>query len=166
MKKIFLSLLVVAAVAIAGSAQAQGYSSALGARFGSPFAASYKFFVTDPGAIELFAGFRGYGAGYSWLSANGAYEHHFPISGVTNLSWYVGGGAGVQFWSWRNNNALGGNTSISIFGVLGLDYKFEEIPLNLSLDWMPTFFVNGYLSDSNRAFNGGFGSLSARYVLN
>lgn len=160
MKKILLSLLVVAAVAIAGSVQAQSYSSAIGARFGVPFAASYKFFVTEPGAIEIFAGFRGYGAGYSWLSANAAYEHHFPIGGVTNLSWYVGGGAGIQFWTWKNA-ALDGNTSISIFGALGLDYKFEEIPLNLSIDWMPTFFVNGYLN----GFGGGYGSLSARYVL-
>jgi hypothetical protein len=46
-------------------------------------------------------------------------------------------------------------------GVIGLDYKFSEIPLNLSVDWMPTYFLGGYIG----GFGGGYGSLSARYVL-
>ncbi len=159
MRKLLFTLCFAAAMLVGGALQAQAYKSAIGARLGYPFAASYKTFITEPGAVELFAGFRGY-AGYSWFSINGAYEHHFPISGVENLSWYAGGGAGVQFWTWRNA-ALDGNTSISVMGVLGLDYKFEDIPLNLSIDWMPTVFLNGYI----QGFGGGYGSLSARYTL-
>ncbi len=163
MKKSLFTVAFAAMMVFASHfAHSQSYQSAIGARLGVPFAASYKMFISEPGAIEVFAGFRGYSVGYSWLSINGAYEHHFPISSVENLSWYAGGGAGVQFWTWKNNVALDGNTSISVMGILGLDYKFADIPLNLSLDWMPTFFVNGYLS----GFGGGFGSLSARYVLN
>ncbi len=160
MRKFIFTLCLAVAMLSGIALNAQSYQSAIGARLGVPFAASYKMFITEPGAIELFAGFRGY-TGYSWLSINGAYEHHFPISGVDNLSWYVGGGAGFQFWTWRNA-ALDQNTSFSVMGILGLDYKFEEIPLNLSLDWMPTFFINGFLG----GFGGGYGSLSARYILN
>lgn len=155
-----LFVLAIAMLAIVGTVSAQSYKSAIGARLGSPFAASYKVFISEPGAIEIFAGFRGY-PGYSWVSANALYQHHSPINGVENLSWYVGGGAGVQFWSWKSN-ALDANTSISIMGVVGLDYKFAEIPLNLSLDWMPTYFLGGYIG----GFGGGYGSISARYVLN
>jgi hypothetical protein len=43
-----------------------------------------------------------------------------------------------------------------------LDYKFPDTPLNLSLDWAPTFFIGGY--DAN--FAGSLGSLAVRYVLN
>lgn len=161
MKKALLTVSVIAVMAVLGSLYGQSYKSAIGARLGVPFAASYKTFITEPGAIEIFAAFRGSGS-YSWVSANGLYQHHFPISGVDNLAWYVGGGAGVQFWNWKGGTALDdSNTSISIMGVIGLDYKFAEIPLNLSLDWMPTYFLGGYIG----GFGGGYGSLSARYVL-
>ncbi len=46
-------------------------------------------------------------------------------------------------------------------GVLGLDYKFTDAPVNLSLDWAPILFVNGY----DNGFRGAYGALSARYTL-
>lgn len=160
MKKFIFTLCFATALLTAGALQAQSYQSAIGARLGAPFAASYKTFISEPGAIELFAAFWGR-PGYNWFSANGAYQHHFPITGVDNLAWYAGGGAGVQFWSWSGAALDNASTSISIMGVIGLDYKFADIPLNLSLDWMPTYFLGGFLG----GFGGGYGSLSARYVL-
>ena len=160
MKRLLLTVSVIAVMAAFGSLYGQSYKSAIGARLGVPFAASYKTFISEPGAIEIFAGFRGY-SGYSWVSANAAYQHHFPIGSVENLSWYAGAGAGVQFWNWKNSALDDSNTCISIMGVIGLDYKFSEIPLNLSVDWMPTYFLGGYIG----GFGGGYGSLSARYVL-
>lgn len=160
MKKTLLTVSVITAMAMFGSLYGQSYQSAVGLRLGSPWAASYKMFISEPGAIEVFAGYRWHGS-YSWVSANGLYQHHFPIGSVENLSWYIGAGAGVQFWSWKGLALDDSNTSISIMGVGGLDYKFADIPLNLSLDWMPTYFLGGYFS----GFGGGYGSLTARYVL-
>jgi len=59
----------------------------------------------------------------------GLYEIHFPIESVKNLQWFAGPGAYVAF---RNST-----TGVGAAGIVGLDYKFEEIPLNLTIDWKP-----------------------------
>ena len=133
-------------------------------RLGSPLSISYKQFFKGSTAVEVFGGLRGY-SGYRWVNVGGALQIHkdLGIDEVPGLSWYYGGGASVFFWTY-DNSFLGDNsssTSIGILGTIGLDYKFEEAPVNLSLDWMPIFFVNGFSS----GFGGGFGALSVRYVL-
>ncbi len=160
MKKSIFTLVLALGCFVA--AYSQNYNSAIGLRLGYPVSVTYKHFISEPGAIEVFAGFRSY-SGYGWFNIAGAYEHHFPISGAEGLNWYVGGGASAFFWNFRNSfiGDRGTSTSIGILGVLGLDYKFEDAPVNLSVDWMPLIFLNGYGS----GFGGGYGALSARYVL-
>lgn len=161
MKKLIFTLTVALCCAFAVQAQST-YKTAIGLRFGYPLSVSLKHFISDPGAIEIYAGFRNY-SGYGWFNVGGLYQHHNSISGVDGLQWYVGGGASVYFWTFDrgffNDNAS--NTSIGISGCLGLDYKFAEAPFNLSVDWVPTFFVNGY----GNGFGAGYGALAARYVL-
>jgi len=140
---------------------AQDYQSALGARLGSPLSASYKTFLGGSNnAFEAYAGFRNFGAGYSWVTISGAYQIHNPIEDVEGLQWYFGGGASVYFWSFdfATNEST---TTFGIQGYIGLDYKFEDYPINLSLDWIPTLFISGIDS----GFGPGFGSLGVRYVL-
>lgn len=143
--------------------QAQEYNSAIGLRLGSPLSISFKQFISEPGAIEVFAGFRNY-SGYGWFNVGGLYQHHFPITSVEGLKWYVGGGASVYFWNYDFD--LPGdedtNLSLGILGNLGLDYKFATAPINLSVDWMPSIFISGYGS----GFGAGYGALSVRYTLN
>ncbi len=146
--------------------QAQDYSSAIGLRLGVPLSVSYKHFLGGSNnAIEAFAGFRSY-SGYGWFNVGALYQVHKPIADVEGLRWYFGGGASVFFWNYDNGFVFGdknnSTTSIGILGNLGLDYKFVNAPINLSLDWVPAFFVNGYAS----GFGGGYGALSVRYVLN
>ncbi len=161
MKTRFFTLLM-ALLFVASVSQAQDYKSAVGLRLGYPLSVSYKTFISDRGAFEGVAGFRSY-VGYSWFNVGAYYQHHNEISSVDGLRWYYGAGANVYFWSYDSGflNA-GSTTSIGISGVLGLDYKFNDLPLNLSVDWIPTFFVNGFGS----GFGGGYGALAARYVLN
>ncbi|MCB0570203.1 MAG: hypothetical protein KDC66_10585, partial [Phaeodactylibacter sp.] len=74
----------------------------------------------------------------------------------------VGGGASVYFWNYRVY--LGekyANTTVGIQGYLGLDLALPNVPLNVTADWVPTFFFNGYLS----GFGAGFGSVGVRYIL-
>lgn len=161
MKKIFFAAALLMAVAVA--ANAQSYKSAIGARLGYPFSASFKTFINEKGAIEAFAGYRGW-TYYHWLNVGATYQHHSSLADVTEgLSWYAGGGASAFFWSFDDGfaNDGAGNTSIGILGVVGLDYKFADAPVNISVDWMPSFFVNGYGS----GFGGGYGALAVRYVF-
>jgi hypothetical protein len=154
-------LFFVAFICISFSLSAQ-YNSAVGLRLGYPNSITYKKFLNDNNAIELFGGIRGF-VGASSFNASGLYEIHKEIDGVDNLRWYYGGGAGVFFWTY-NSRFIGDNSSnisVGLHGVLGLDYAFEDIPLNLSTDWVPTFFLNGYIS----GFARGYAGLSARYIL-
>lgn len=142
-------------------AQAQTYTSAIGLRLGYPTSVSYKHFISTQGALEGFAGFRGFSS-YRWVNIGGLYQHHLDIAEVDGLNWYFGGGASVFFYSYDTGFAdAEGSTGIGILGTIGLDYKFDDAPINLSLDWVPVLFVNGFGS----GFSGGYGALSVRYVL-
>ncbi len=155
---IFLFVLFTAA-----SSFGQNYNSAIGLRFGYPTSVSYKKFLNEKNALELYAGFRGFGS-YSYLSANVAYQIHNPIKSVEGLSWYYGLGAGAYIYSFDSGFNYGdsGKLSIGLSGYLGLDYSFKDTPINLSVDWVPTFFLTGY----GNGFGGEQGAFSARYILN
>lgn len=160
MKKLFFTLAIMFAFSAAYSQST--YKSAIGLRFGVPLSVSYKQFISEPGAIEVFAGFRNY-SGYGWFNVGALYQHHKPIESVEGLKWYFGGGAAAYFWNYDFD--LPGdddtNLNLSVLLNLGLDYKFDSVPLNLSVDWVPGFFIGGYAS----GFGGGYGALSARYTL-
>jgi hypothetical protein len=49
--------------------------------------------------------------------------------------------------------------AFGIDGVLGLDYKIKGAPLNLSIDWQPSFNFVGYSYFSN------WGGLAIRYTF-
>lgn len=163
MKRILFSVLIMAGFAVA--AEAQSYTNAIGLRLGVPNSVSFKHFLNEKGAVEVFGGFRNYGSGiynYGWFNVGAMYQHHTPIADVEGLQWYVGGGASAYFWHYDTGFAeAGSNTSIGIMACLGLDYKFADLPLNLSIDWVPVFFANGY----GNGFSAGYGNISARYVL-
>jgi len=146
--------------------QAQNYKTAVGARLGYPLSASIKHFINDSHAVEAYVGTRGR-FDYRFTSISAAYQIHKPLSidGFDGLSWYYGFGGSVYFWSWDDQYSFYANefngTSFGIQGYLGLDYKFENIPLSLTVDWVPSFFINGFGS----GFGGGYGALGVRYVL-
>jgi hypothetical protein len=151
-------------MAIASNLKAQAYNSAIGLRFGYPLSISYKTFLTESNALELYAGFRSYSGVYGYFTVGGLYEIHKPINGVDGLSWYYGGGVSVQFftyddayWGGTNDN---GNFGVGLSGVIGLDYKFADAPFNLSVDFLPTIRFGGWDSGYYS-----WGALAARYVL-
>lgn len=163
MKKFTFSIIFFIVMGCVNMAFAQGaYDSAIGLRFGSPLAISYKKFVKDDIAAEGYLAFRSF-SGYSFTSVALSAQKHNPISEVENLSWYYGAGAGLFFYSFDNDFVTdSGSLGIGLQGYLGLDYAFSEIPLNLSIDWIPTIFISGFGS----GFGAGYGTLSARYILN
>ena len=140
---------------------AQNYNSAIGAKLGYGLVGSYKKFLNEKSAIDLFAGLR-WGNG---LAAGAYYELHYDIASVDRLQWYWGGGASIIFSNYVNKSYM----ELGVAGVVGLDYSFEDIPLNLSVDWAPTIVVWSTWNDvwgGYNPFRGGYGALTARYILN
>jgi hypothetical protein len=153
-KAIVITLILLAVI----SAQAQrkttnssSYKTALGVKVWDGGGISLKHFVSDNHALE--------GIGYFWnqgFRITGLYEIHGPISGATGLKWYIGPGAHIGIY----NTKYGGQSIIGIDGVLGLDYKFNGAPINMSLDWQPSFEFG-----DNRGFVGSWGGLGIRYTF-
>ena len=158
-KKMFLSVIVLLIAATSVSAQkrtnyntSESYQTALGVKF-YPGAITIKHFINDNTALE--------GLGYFWERGGritGLYEIHGNINDVAGLKWYIGPGAHIGFY----NAKYDGGTSIGVDGVLGLDYKFQGAPINLSLDWQPSFeFGNNY----GNGFSGNWGGFAIRYTF-
>jgi len=95
-------------------------------------AISFKYFLTERNAVEAIFSFG------EPISFGALYEVHTPIS-TPGLQWYYGGGGYVGFDKTYNLVREKNETDIMVgaMGVLGLDYKFPNLPLNLSLDWKP-----------------------------
>ena len=160
MRKVLFTLVILFSI---WSVQAQPYKMAAGLRFGYPTSISLKYLPSEKTQLECFAGYQGF-TYYSWNMIGATYSRYSAIRSVKGLSWFAGGGASLYMWSWKST-WLGRAESNTSFGILahgGVDYKFKDLPLNLSLDWMPSIFLNGYGS----GFAGGYGALSARYVFN
>ena len=165
MKTKLITLVVLFLAACTITHAQSDYSSAIGLRLGSPVSVSYKTFINDKGALEGYVGLRSFGFG-NFINISGAYQVHNNIADVDGLAWYFGGGASIFIWNYDNDfvNTNFSSTAFGLQGYLGLDYKFKDAPVNLSLDWVPTFFVGGTLNINS--FGGGYGALAVRYTLN
>lgn len=117
------------------SVNAQEYRSALGIRLSTSPAVvnnsvSFKYFTSETLALEALLSFS------DPLAVGILIEKHRPFS-TEGLQWFYGGGGYVGF---------GSNTNVGGMGIIGLDYKFPNVPLNLSLDWKPELNI---ISDIN-----------------
>lgn len=146
------------------AAQAQ-YKTAVGLRLGYPTSATIKYFANETLAFEAYVGTRGFGT-YRWNNVSAALQIHRPVDFIEELeglNYYFGGGATVFFWSFEGFTGTGfGTTSLGVQGYLGLDYAFEDVPINLSVDWIPTVFVGDSFTTG---FGGGYGTIAVRYIL-
>ncbi|HUR10131.1 MAG TPA: hypothetical protein VM012_02110 [Flavitalea sp.] len=130
MKLLFISIVLVSAsLLVVQRASAQDYRLALGIRLSNSTptlnnSITGKYFITDRTAIEGLVSFG------SRFGLGGLIEIHKPLN-VAGLRWFYGAGAYVGFEN---------NPSQSYFGptgILGMDYKFSNVPINLSVDWKP-----------------------------
>lgn len=127
------------------------YKTALGVKIWNGGGITLKHFVSPTVALE--------GIGYFWNQGSritGLYEIHGAISGAEGLKWYIGPGVHVGFY----NTRYGGGSFAGVDGVLGLDYKFKGAPINMSVDWQPSFEFG-----TNRGFAGSWGGLGIRYTF-
>lgn len=155
MKK--LILLIVFAVS-AQQVNAQVYRTSIGLRAGVAPGITVKHFMNPNAALEGILTTRGKG-----INITGLYEWHGPLGEVENFFWYIGGGGHIGFWdddSYLKGDFRESYMTLGLDGILGMEYSFEEIPLNLSLDWKPTINIfehSGFWGDEL--------ALSARYII-
>ena len=149
-----IPILIVVFILITSSIKAQdnssSYSTAVGVKL-YPGAISVKKSIDGVKYVEGLAAFWNKG-----FRATALLEFYNDFNNATGLRWYYGAGAHLGFY---NSNNYNGSTLIGIDGVLGLDYKINGAPLNVSLDWQPSFeFGNG------TGFEG-WGGLGIRYTF-
>lgn len=140
------------------AAYPQNYNTGVGLRGGWFNGITAKHFIDRHAALEGIVSMR-----WSGFSITGLYEIQKPIPSVEGLSWFYGGGAHIGFWDGSKvdwDHKKDSFTVIGIDGIIGIEYTFEEIPLNLGIDWKPAFNLIGYSS-----FWGDGGAFSIRYVF-
>lgn len=148
MKKHVLFYFLPLFIFFSPSAEAQEYSSAIGLRAGLGANLSYKKFVGSEAAFELIGGFN-----FGDLYASLVFEKHNRFANdIPGLTWYWGIGGSVVLEE--------GGVGIGGLGAVGLEYSFYDIPLNISIDWMPHLFLIG-----GRNFDARGGGLALRYIL-
>jgi hypothetical protein len=138
MKKIICSVLLISGFCFATTVSAQDYKTALGVRLSSSPAmvsnsVSFKYFLNEKTAVEALFSFG------DPLAFGALLEKYKPIGSTPGLQWFYGGGGYLAFVKTFNPNKNINETDVNVGaqGVIGLDYKFVNLPLNLSLDWKP-----------------------------
>ena len=151
MNKIILLAILLLALTYDLKAQTKG-NPQFGIRLGEPLGGTVRYFFDDANAVEGIAGIYN-----ETFTVTGLYERHFDLSALTvpGFAWFIGGGAhmGVREIEDRTKFIAGFD------GIAGLDYTFEKIPLNLSLDWKPA--VHFSTPSDLASF-----AVSVRYTLN
>lgn len=157
MKKVLVLLFAVAAFGFAANAQnnaigvrvggGQGYNAELSGQFG-----------LGGGRLEVDLGWghRDWG---SDLSITGAYQWTGTIVG--NFGWYAGVGAHVGFWSYDHPAGSDTDFALALVGQGGVEYKFDAVPIQLSLDIRPRL----YLIPDNADFHWGDIAFGIRYCF-
>jgi hypothetical protein len=147
------------------SLNAQEYKTSLGLRAGlPPFSLSgitVKHFLDKNNALEGIVSFN-----YNGIVATGLFENEHWTGIYPGINWYWGVGAHVGIWGSGDNPYINssstyqGGTMLGIDGILGAEYTFDNIPLNISIDALPTVNILGY-----QGWNPFNIAVSVRYVF-
>jgi hypothetical protein len=131
----------------------QDYETAVGAKFytgnGSLGGINIRHLTASNTALEGSLLFFSGG-----LGVEGLYEYQAPIPGVDGLQYYVGGGGMLGFGTGK-----GKGTFFALRLTGGVDYKFADAPIAVSLAFDPFFYLSPS-TGSNLALG-----LGLRYVI-
>jgi len=158
MKRSFAFLFVLMFLGVVCNGQA--YRTSAGLRAGMPYGLTIRHFINKTNALEgIVAGTPG-GFFGAVLIEN---EHHTGF--YPGLNWYWGLGVHAGFLDTRRYKSLYSEEDfvgpvMGIDGIFGLEYTFDEIPLNISLDVFPSVNLAG-----TTGWNGMNGALSVRFIF-
>ena len=156
MRRILLTFIF--AVSILISSNAQEYKTALGLRAGTSSGLTIKHFVGAKAAFEGLLTTK-----WDGFDMTGLYEVHNRAFDVDHLNWYYGFGGHVGFWNGTNTPWGEYGTTYAVIGavgILGIEYTFDEVPINIGLDWKPVLNIIG-----EQGLWGDEAALSIRYVF-
>lgn len=149
---ILIVSMLVTSTTVKSQSMGRTYKTALGIKVWDGAGITFKSFLNSQNAIELIGYFYKNGT-----RLTGLYEIHGNIQGAPGLKWYVGPGVHLGFYK---KDYYADGTVVGLDGVLGLDYKINRAPLNISLDWQPSFEFG-----DNRGFIGNWGGMGIRYTF-
>jgi len=161
MKVITLCLVLLVVTGLSNHLSAQDYKLAMGIRFSSASptlnnSVSVKYFRNETDAFEGLLSF-----GDNRFGIGGLYERHQLIGGTPAFTWFYGGGAYLGFQNRTDANHVQSHTTfLGPTGIVGLDYKFQNAPINLSLDWKPELDIIPSINFVPDAF-----ALTARFTF-
>lgn len=144
MKKILLSALMLVGLAFSANAQ-EIRKNALGLRLGENDGfggeISYQRGIGDNNRLEFDLGWRD-SKNYDAFKLVGLYQWVWNIEGGFN--WYAGIGAGFGSYEIDDRFDLpdddDSGTFLLLAGDIGIEYVFQEAPIQLSLDFRPEIY--------------------------
>ncbi|TRX35170.1 hypothetical protein FNW52_12150 [Flavobacterium sp. ZT3R18] len=161
MKKNHYCLYLLLVITISSQSQESISKNAMGLRFGNDYGLeveiTYQKMLSSKNRLEIDGG---------WSSDNnteafrliGIYQWYWKLD--KDLFWYTGGGGGLGSWKTDDNYNNGYGDDNGIFmtfnGDIGIEYHFEDVPLQLSIDGRPGFVFNNY-EKKDFSFNAGLG---------
>ncbi len=154
------TILVFLALILSGQlALAQDYQPGIGVRGGVFSGVSFKHFISPNDAVEAVAAFH-----FGGLFMAGMYQRHVMAFDVPGLNWYYGAGAHLGFYEGRDRPRWFDERDrnyvvFGVNGVVGIEYKIEEIPISIGLDVTPALNI----VDRFRLWTGA--GLTLRYVF-
>ena len=145
----------VLVLAIVTSASAQ-YRSAVGLRLGGASGITAKMGLGKRVSVEGQITTRWGGVNFTALA-----EITQQLPDTPGLAWYYGIGGNIGFWDDPETDVNETKLFLGADGIVGMEYTFPAIPVNLAFDWKP------YLNIISRThFVWDEFALSIRYVIN
>lgn len=138
MKKILLTVVAIFAMSTMANAQIQDLGVRIGGGqgYGAEFSAMWGM---GGNRLELDLGW-GSNDHHTNLSLAGIYQWTGDLG--SNFGWYAGVGARVAMWSWENGYHNGDSqVALALVGQAGLEYNFSAVPIQLTLDIRPNFWL-------------------------
>lgn len=159
MKKCILFFLFTGILLLKTNSSKAQYQNAIGVRLGDASGVTFKTFLDSDKALDIILDLKSRNK-YSLFRLTGLYEKHLPLGfdEVPGIRWYYGGGGSIG--NYRNKVKDENQLYLSADGVIGLDYKFDTAPINLSLDWKPSLELS-----PSPDFNGNGLGLSVRITF-
>ena len=124
MKKFLLVIAAVLGLAVVASAQPRDIGFRAG--YGAELSYQHTLGGNNFGELDL---------GWSLGAFSAGLSYDFQVAPLGPLNFYAGPQVALGFYTGGGNNVF----SLGAGAQLGIEYCFQQIPLQLSLDWKPTF---------------------------
>jgi hypothetical protein len=140
MRRFILTFILAGTIVMISGAQ--DYDTGIGLRGGLASGFTIKHFINTRAALEGLITTRWHG-----YDITGLYEKHDQAFDVDHLKWFYGFGAHVGFYNgdyveWGSPGST--YNVIGIDGIIGIEYSFTEVPLNVGMDLKPAINLIDY----------------------